>query len=95
MQQAIDSVMTVILALLGIVMTAIGAVEAALRHAMTTAGLEPQVQSIVLVIAAVLLILAAFRLLGGLLAILVGVLLILLIVHIAAPGLDLPDLSGR
>jgi hypothetical protein len=93
MEQIIANVWAVIVALVGAIMVGIGIVETALRDVMGNLGIAPQIQSVILLACAVLLILAAFRLFGGLLALLIGIFLFLLILHVAAPHLNLGALS--
>ena len=87
MDDAMNFIVTLILGLVGLVMEAVIVVEDALRDAMTSARIDPEVQSVVLIAVAVLVILAAYRLFGGLFGILITAFLLLLIIHILLPGL--------
>ncbi len=90
MTHAIDLVITILLTLAEWVLGAIGVVDAFLAALMTSAGLPPNLQILVLIIVAVLLVLFAIRLLGPILSVLLIILLILLIAHRLVPGMQLP-----
>jgi hypothetical protein len=90
MTPAIDFVLTLILRLIAAVMAVIGVIEVALRRMLVSAGINGELQSAILIIAAILLILAALRLLGGVFGLLITVLLVLLIVSLLMPGLHIP-----
>jgi hypothetical protein len=89
MTHAIDTITTIIMALFGLIMEAIGAVDSALAALMTSAGLPPNVQVIVLIVVAILLIIFAIRVLGGVFGVLLIILLILLVMHRLVPGMQL------
>ncbi len=91
MDQAINFLLTLILGLFGLIITAIATIEDFLRGLLTEAGISGQVQSIVLIVTAVLLILAALRLFGGIFGVLITIVLILLVVHILVPGIHVPS----
>ena len=65
-------------------------------NTMTSAGLPPNVQVIVLLVVAILLIIFAIRVLGGVFGVLLIILLILLVMHRLVPGMQLQhaDLPG-
>jgi hypothetical protein len=86
---AINTITSIITLLFGLVMEAIGAVDAALAALMTAAGLPANLQVIILLVAAILLIIFAIRVLGGVFGVLLIILLILLIMHRLAPGMQL------
>ena len=90
MTQAMNFILSLILRLIGVVMAAIGLIDAFLRTLMTRAGIDPQTQAIVLVIAAIVFIIAALRLFGGILRILIILFLILLLIHVLLPGMHVP-----
>ena len=90
MTHAIDLVVSIIMTLAGLVMEAIGVADAFLAGLMTSAGLPPNVQLIVLIVVALMLIVFAIRVLGGVFGVLLIVLLILLIVHRLVPGMQVP-----
>ncbi len=90
MNHAIDTITAIIMALFGLVMEVIGVVDAALAGLMTSAGLPPNLQVIVLIIVAVLLIIFAIRVLGGVFGVLLIILLLLLVLHRLVPGLNVP-----
>ena len=91
MTHAIDLLVTIILALAGLVMEVIGAIDGLLAALMTSAGIPPQVQLILLIAMALVLVIAAIRLLGGIFAGLIVVLLVLLVVHQLLPGMEVPN----
>ena len=90
MNEAISSLLTIILGLFGLIVTGIAAIEDFLRGQLAAAGISGQTQTIILIASAVLLILAAFRLFGGILGVLITIFLILLMVHILVPGMHVP-----
>ncbi len=90
MTQAMDFILSLILRLIGVIMVAIGIIDAFLRDLMTRAGVNGQVQAVVLVVAAVLFIIAALRVFGGILRILIILFLILLLIHVLMPGFHVP-----
>jgi len=89
MAHAINTITSIIMMLFGLIMEAIGAVDAALTALMTSAGLPPNVQVVVLLVVAILLIIFAIRVLGGVFGVLLIILLILLVLHRIAPGMQL------
>ena len=90
MTPAIDFVLTLILRLVAAVMAVIGVIEVALRRLLVDAGINGELQSAILIIAAIMLIVAALRLLGGVFGVLITVLLLLLVVSLLMPGLHIP-----
>ena len=90
MNEAISSLLTIILGLFGLIVTGIAAIEDFLRGLLTNAGISGQTQTIMLIATAVLLILAALRLFGSIFGVLITIVLILLIVHILVPGMHVP-----
>ncbi len=88
MNHAIETISAIIVTLFGLVMEAIGTVDAALAALMTSAGLPPNLQVIVLIVVAVLLIIFAIRVLGGVFGVLLIVLLLLLVMHRLVPELN-------
>ncbi len=76
--------------LVGLVLEAIGIIDAFLAALMTAAGMPPNVQLVVLIVAALLLMVFAIRVLGGIFGVLLIVLLMLLIMHRLLPGMQLP-----
>jgi hypothetical protein len=88
MNHAIDLLVAAILTLAGLVMEAVGFVDSFLATLMTRAGVPPNAQIILLVVAAIWLMVMAFRLLGRVFAALIIVLLILLVVHRLFPQAD-------
>jgi hypothetical protein len=93
MTPAIDFVLTLILRLIAAVMAVIGVIEVALRRMLVSTGINGELQSAILIIAAILLIIAALRLLGGVFGLLITVLLVLLIVNLLMPGLHIPTVA--
>jgi hypothetical protein len=90
MQQAINFVWTLIVGLFALIMGAIATVEVFLRGLLGRAGVDGQLQSVIMIAAAVLLILAALRLFGGIFGVLITLFLILMVVHIMMPGVQVP-----
>ncbi len=90
MTHAIDVVLSVILLLCGLVLSAVGFVDAFLAALMTKAGIGGQAQTLILVVVAVLLVVAVLRRLGGVFGGLLVILLFLLVLRWAMPGLHVP-----
>ena len=90
MTQAINFVVFIIMTLAGLVMAFIDFIDGVLAALMTSAGIPPNVQSILLVVAAVGMVIIAIRALGGFFAALIIVLLLLLLVHKVFPGMEVP-----
>ena len=90
MQHAIDLVLSLILLLCGLVLSAVGFVDAFLGALMTKAGIGGQAQTLILIVVAVLLVVGVLRRLGGVFSFLVVVLLLLLLLRWAMPGLHVP-----
>ena len=90
MTHAIHVLMAVILAVVGLVMEFVGYVDGLLAKGMTSAGIPPNMQTILLIVVAILLVLAAVRLFGTLLAALIVILIVLLVVNRLFPGIVLP-----
>ncbi len=89
MTHAIDLVIYIIMTLVSLVMTVIGFLDALLAGLMSAVGIPPNVQFILLAVAAIMLVIAALRALGGLFAALIVVLLVLMLLHRLNPGLEL------
>ena len=91
MTQAVNFVVFVIMTLAGLVMAFIGFIDGVLAALMTSAGIPPNVQAILLVVAAVGVVILAIRAFGGFFATLIIVLLMLLLVHRVFPGMEVPQ----
>lgn len=91
MNHAIDLIVLVIMTLASLVMAFIGFIDSFLAALMTSSGIPPNVQTILLAVAAVVLVVLAIRALGGVFAALIIVLLVLLLVHKVFPGLEVPQ----
>jgi hypothetical protein len=91
MTHAINLVILIIMTLAGLVMTVISFIDGLLAGLMTSVGIPPNVQIILLAAAAIALVVMAVRALGGLFATLIAVLLLLLLLHLADPGLGMPQ----
>ncbi len=91
MSQAINLIIAALLAIVHVVLAFIAFADGALSAAMTSAGVPPNAQAVLLVVVAILLALLAIRLLGGLLAGLILILLMLVVVERFLPGLDIPQ----
>jgi len=83
----LDSLLKLIISLGNIIVDAIVSIELWMRTQLTTMGLSPQLQTVVLVVLAIVLIVAALRLFGGLVRIAVILVLALIAVHILMPVL--------
>src|SRR6202044_1389612 len=88
MTQAINLIVLAIMTLAHVVMAFIGFIDRVLSAQMTSAGIPPHVQLIVLVGAAGVLVIFAIRALGGVFAGLIIVLLVLLLLYKVFPGMD-------
>jgi hypothetical protein len=83
----LDSLLKLIISLGNIIVDAIVSIELWMRTQLTTMGLSPQLQTVVLVVLAIVLIVAALRLFGGLVRIAVILVLALIAVQILMPVL--------
>lgn len=90
MTQALNFLLSLIVGLLGLILTVGGAVERALRAVMTQAGIGAETQRPLLIAAGVLLVFVAVRLFGRLIGLLVALFLILLLLHVLMPGVSSP-----
>ncbi|MCF3947957.1 hypothetical protein AiwAL_12740 [Acidiphilium sp. AL] len=88
MTHATDVVVSVILALAGLVMDFVAYIDGLLAALMTSGGIPPNVQTILLVVVAVSLVILAIRVLGRLFAALI---IVLLLVHKLFPGMEVPQ----
>ncbi len=84
---ALAAVGGVLVALLGLLLGLFGALDEALRHAMSGAGLPREAQTAVIVIAGVVFAIIALRLLGGVFRVLILIFVVLLLLHMAMPDL--------
>jgi hypothetical protein len=91
MAQAINLIVFAIMTLASVVMAFIGFIDRFLAALMTSAGIPPNAQLILLVVAVVVLVIFAVRALGGVFAGLIIVLLVLLLLHKVFPGMDIPQ----
>ena len=91
MSNAINVIVSVILAIAGLVMDFVAYIDGLLARMMTAIGIPANVQTILLVIVAALLIVLAVRLFGRFLAALIVVLLVLLLISKIDPGLTVPQ----
>jgi hypothetical protein len=87
MNHAIDLVVSAILTLAGLVMELIGIIDGFLASLMSSAGLPPLLQVLILIGAALWLVVMAIRALGRVFAVLIVILLLLLVVHRIMPGM--------
>ncbi len=90
MTHATDMVLSLIALLFGLVLAGVGIIDGFLAKLMTSAGVDPNLQVIILVCVAVLLVIAAVRSLGAVFATLAVMLLVLLLLHRVVPGLQAP-----
>jgi uncharacterized membrane protein YidH (DUF202 family) len=86
-QDAINFILGLILAIFGFLMAFIGVVDNGLTGWMTDMGLDYHLQLVIILVITVLLVIGCLRLVGGLLAWLVLILLALLLLHHAMPAM--------
>jgi hypothetical protein len=86
LHQAINGFLELLVGGVNFVLALLGDLEGWLRVELSHAGVDPQVQSVILVVVAILFLLTAVRIAGGILRILIVVFLALLILHILAPA---------
>jgi hypothetical protein len=91
MTHAINLIIFAILTLAALVMDFIGIVDGFLASLMNSAGIPPNAQIILLVVAAVFLVILALRALGGIFGALIIVLLVLLLMHRSFPKMEIPQ----
>ncbi|MCW8306485.1 hypothetical protein AruPA_05505 [Acidiphilium sp. PA] len=91
MTNAIHGIVSVLLAIAGLVMGFVAYVDGLLARLMTGIGVPPPVQTVLLVVVAALLIVLAVRLFGRFLAALIVILLVLLLIGRIDPGLAVPQ----
>ena len=89
MSHAINLIIYVIMTLVSVVMTVIGFIDSLLAGVMSSAGIPPNVQIILLAVVAVLLAVYAIRALGGIFAGLIILLLVLMLAQKIFPGLQM------
>ena len=82
---AVNAVLQVLLQIGNLIVSGLVAVELWLRGQLATLGLDPAVQTTIMLALAALLILGALRLFGGLIRAIVILLLILVAIHILLP----------
>ncbi len=87
--RVIDGFLTLLSGLLGLVLDLLGAFEGWLRLQLDALHLDPQTQTLVMVLAALLFLVLAVRLLSGVLRVLLVVGLLLLLVQLLRPLLGL------
>lgn len=83
--QALSTVEAAFFGIIDFVFGVLAGIELWLRGLLTSAGIGPEAQTVVLVVVAVLLLLAALNLLGGVLRVLIVLFLVLLGIHIVLP----------
>jgi hypothetical protein len=86
-RQVLNSLLQLVIRLGDIIVGAIIAIEVWLRTELTTLGVPPLIQTVLLIASALLLIVAALRLFGGLVRIAVILVLALIALHILMPVL--------
>lgn len=91
MAHAINLVIFALLTLAGLVMGFIGLVDGYLAALMNSAGIPPNAQIILLILAAAVLMITALRALGGIFGALIIVLLVLLLMHQTFPRVEIPQ----
>ncbi len=88
MQPAIQTLSNIILGLARLIMSFIVYVDTSLSRMLPQAGVSGPAATVVLIAVAIFLALVALKFLGRVFAVLILVLLGLLVLHMAAPGLD-------
>ena len=86
MDGALATVSGLIVGLLGLILSAIGGIEHALRTALGRVGVVGDAQSVVLVVVLVALAVLALRLFGRVFAVLIVSFLALRLLHVRLPG---------
>ena len=94
MDHAIDLVITALLLLCGLVLSAAGAVDVFLQSVMQHAGIDSARQPLILIVVALLVVIAFLRAFGGVFSGLILILLVLMLLHWAIPGLHMPPPSS-
>lgn len=86
MNNAVQYFVTGILALCELVMRFLGNIDDVLGGLMTSAGINPYWQLMIMLVVTVILVVLALRLVGGVLGWVVLLLLVLLLLHRVVPG---------
>jgi hypothetical protein len=86
-RQALAALLSLLVDFVGLILAAIGGVEVWIRSQLSLAGVNPQLQTVILIALAVLLIVGAFRLFGGLLRIIIVIFLLLIAIKMLVPAL--------
>jgi flagellar biosynthesis protein FliP len=94
LDHAIDLVITALLLLCGLVLSAAGAIDGFLQNVMQHAGVDSARQPLILIVVALLIVIALLRALGGVFSGLILILLILMLLRWAVPGLHMPPPSS-
>lgn len=84
--QIVNGFLNLLVGLLDLILNGLAALEGWLRVQLTSLGVSPDVQPIILIVVAVLFLLLALRVMGGVIRLIVLVFLVLLILHILMPG---------
>jgi hypothetical protein len=84
--QIVNAFLNLVVGLLDLVLTGLGALEAWLRVQLTAMGVSGEIQPIILIVVAVLFLILALRVMGGIIRLVVLVFLVLLILHILMPA---------
>lgn len=90
MNEAVQYFVMGILALCGMVMRFLSNIDDALGAVMTSVGIDPHLQFLIMLIATVMLVMLALRLVGGFFGWVVLFLLVLLLLHRVVPGIMTP-----
>jgi len=85
LNRLIDGFLTLLSGLLGLVLDVLAAFEGWLRGRLEAMHLDPQTQTVVLVLAAILFLILAVRLLSGLIRVLLVLGLLLLLLQLLRP----------
>ena len=92
MNSAVQYFVTGVLALCGMVMRFLGNIDDALGTVMTSVGVDPHWQFLIMLVVTVMLVVLALRLVGGLFGWVLLLLLVLLMLHRVVPGIAAPGM---
>jgi hypothetical protein len=84
--QIVNAFLNLVVGLLDLILTGLGALETWLRIQLTALGVSGEIQPIILIVVAVLFLVIALRVMGGIIRLVVLVFLVLLILHILMPA---------
>jgi hypothetical protein len=86
-ERFINNLLELLIALGGVILQVLVAIEIWLRGQLTVLGINPAIQTLIMIAVAVALIVGSLRFFGGLLRIGLVLVLLLIAIHIAMPAL--------